>query len=117
MKTYTLRFMLKALCFFLVSSAMAQENTLGIFTNHIDVGNTKTEGSTIYDTEKQSYTLSGSGENIWNQKDEFQYAYRKLEGDFILRAHMSLVGEGVSIHTEKWVGWCATAWKQTLLAP
>lgn len=47
--------------------------------------------------------MRGSGENIGNQKDEFQFAYRKMTGDFILRANMKLLGEGVDAHRK--IGW------------
>ncbi|NQU86404.1 MAG: TolB family protein [Mariniphaga sp.] len=75
----------------------------GVFTNHEDVGQTKSAGETFYDEENQSYIMSGSGENIWGQKDEFQYAYRKMARDFILRANVKLVGEGVDPHRK--IGW------------
>ncbi|WP_416864378.1 MAG: TolB family protein [Imperialibacter sp.] len=84
-------------------SAMAQPAALGVFTNNADVGATKTAGKTSYDPDKQSYTISGSGQNIWGQKDEFQYAYRKMTGDFILRANVAFVGEGVDPHRK--IGW------------
>lgn len=34
------------LSMFLITSAMAQEMTLGVFTHHTDVGKTKTVGTT-----------------------------------------------------------------------
>jgi len=96
----------RALCYaflgtLLTSSALAQN--LGVFTNHVDVGNTKSAGTTTYNPDNQSYAITGSGENIWNQKDEFQYAYIKMAGDFILRANMKLAGEGVDPHRK--IGW------------
>jgi len=89
--------------FIITPGAKAQEKALGVFEHHIDVGNTKTIGTTQFDAASQSYTISGSGENIWNQKDEFQYAYRKMNGDFILRANMKFHGEGVDPHRK--IGW------------
>jgi len=89
--------------FFLINLCIAQQSDLGVFTNNSDVGNTKTVGTTRYDLEKQSYTISGSGENIWSQKDEFQFAYRKMSGDFILRANVAFLGNGVDAHRK--IGW------------
>ena len=86
---------------FLAGQLMAQG--LGLFTASSDVGNTKIAGSTTYDQDKQLFTITGSGENIWDQKDEFQFAYRKMNGDFILRANMKLEGEGVDPHRK--IGW------------
>lgn len=95
-----------ALCIILLSTCfintlLAQD--LGVFTNHQDVGKTKTVGTTSYDTDNRTFTMTGSGENIWNQNDEFQFAYRKMRGDFILRATMKLEGKGTDPHRK--IGW------------
>lgn len=82
---------------------MAQETTFGVFEQHVDVGNTKIPGTTDYNAESQTYTISGSGENVWNQKDEFQFAYRKMQGDFILRTNINFHGQGVNAHRK--AGW------------
>ena len=79
----------------------AQE--IGIFENHIDVGAVKHTGSTSYDSDSQSYTLSGSGTNMWFGQDEMHYAYQSLQGDFIVRARVEFVGNGVDPHRK--VGW------------
>ena len=90
-----------SLFFLLAEPLLAQE--LGQFTNHSDVGNPKTAGTVIYNSDKQIFTITGSGENIWSQKDEFQFVYRKIKGDFILRANVSFEGEGVDPHRK--TGW------------
>jgi Tol biopolymer transport system component len=82
---------------------MAQQNATGIFTNHSDVGKMKIPGTLTYDVNSQTYTLTGSGANIWGQKDEFHYAYRKMKGNFILRAKMQFEGDGVDPHRK--TGW------------
>ena len=84
-------------------TSSSQDNSLGIFQHHSDVGTVKNIGSTAYNLETQTYTMTGSGYNVWGVKDEFQYAYRKIKGDFILRANMSLVSEGG--HPHRKVGW------------
>lgn len=76
---------------------------LGLFTNSIDVGDPKTAGSTTYDPAQQVYELSGSGTNMWFDNDEFQFVYRKISGDFILRTRAHLIGEGVDPHRK--LGW------------
>ncbi|HEY1872405.1 MAG TPA: hypothetical protein VGG71_15180 [Chitinophagaceae bacterium] len=87
--------------FFIVSTVNAQRT--GIFQNHIDVGNPKIKGSTIYNDKTKAYTLSGGGYNIWFNRDEFQFAYKKLKGDFILTANFEFVGEGKEGHRK--IGW------------
>jgi Tol biopolymer transport system component len=85
----------------LTVAVRAQE--IGVFENNTDIGGVKHEGNTVYDQESQSYTLSGSGANMWFGQDEFHYAYKSVQGDFILRARVNFVGKGVDPHRK--VGW------------
>ena len=64
----------------------------GIFENNKDIGNPKIKGSVSYNGQDQSYQLLGAGYNIWFNRDEFQYAYNKIKGDFILTANVKLSG-------------------------
>lgn len=94
---------------FLLSSLfiMAQTNPVGIFTNHADIGNPKIKGDITFTPSDQSYNLKGSGYNIWFNRDEFHYAYKKLKGDFILTANVKLLGEGKDPHRK--IGWMIRA--------
>jgi Tol biopolymer transport system component len=85
------------------SSSFAGNGPIGIFEDHSDVGNPKHAGSVLYDDISQTYTLKGSGYNIWFGRDEFHYAYRKIKGDFILTANFAFVGKGVDPHRK--IGW------------
>lgn len=73
----------------------------GAFDTVGDVGPTNIRGSTVYDPEAQTYTVTGSGRNIWFKHDEFQFAALKIGGDFILTAEAHFLGEGVNPH-RKW---------------
>jgi TolB protein len=86
--------------------AMAQ-NSVGIFTNHADIGSPKTKGDATYNQADQSYNLKGGGYNIWFGRDEFHYAYNKLKGDFILTANFKMLGKGVEAHRK--IGWMVRA--------
>jgi TolB protein len=83
--------------------ALAQNKTVGIFEASADIGNPKKAGSAQFDEETQTYTLKGSGYNIWFERDEFHYLYKKLKGDFLLTANFEFVGEGKDPHRK--VGW------------
>ena len=76
---------------------------LGQFTTNCDVGQVKHPGSAKYVAENQTYEIAGAGTNMWFDKDEFQFVYRKLSGDFVLRTRAHLVGEGVDPHRK--LGW------------
>ncbi|MFA9392408.1 MAG: biopolymer transporter TolR [Prolixibacteraceae bacterium] len=72
--------------------------SLGIFEKSSDVGHAKLVGTTSFDSINGEYTLSGAGENIWFDRDEFHFLSKKIEGDFILRARVKFIGEGVNAH-------------------
>lgn len=75
----------------------------GIFFNRTDVGAVKHPGSVTYDSDRQIYTLTGSGKNIWFDKDDFSFLWKKVSGDFILRARVHFIGTGVDEHRK--TGW------------
>ena len=95
-------FFCTALMLTTLSAALIAQG-LGQFTGHADVGNTKIAGTAIYNPDKQSFTVTGSGANVWSQDDEFQFVYRKMKGDFILRTNVKFEGEGVEEHRK--TGW------------
>lgn len=83
---------------FLVSIAVAQDTSLGIFENNKDIGSPEKAGFAQYDTTTQMFTLNGGGYNIWFERDEFNYLFNKIEGDFIITANFEFVGEGKDPH-------------------
>lgn len=76
---------------------------IGIFDNHTDVGDCRYPGFVSYDEEHQSYTVGGSGFNMWGDEDQFHYLWTTLQGDFILRAEVTFQGGGVDPHRK--AGW------------
>src|ERR1700688_3447965 len=78
--------------------ARAQESAVGIFEGHGDVGTVLHTGTSEYDSSKRSYTLTGSGENMWSDSDNFQFAWKKWSGDASLTADISFVGQGGNAH-------------------
>ena len=75
----------------LINQVDAQENVYGIFNGQNDIGDVKMQGSVSYDMEKDEYIIGGSGENIWFNNDEFCYAWKIMEGDFIVYASMTFL--------------------------
>lgn len=94
--------LLLAICCILIISQCGAQYT-GNFQNHVDVGDPKIKGSTTYDKKTKSYVLKGGGYNIWFNRDEFQFAYKKLKGDFTLTASFEFIGEGKEGHRK--IGW------------
>ena len=74
------------------------QTPIGLFAEHRDVGTVAHPGSANFDAAKKSYTLSGSGANMWAAKDAFQFAWMEASGDFSLSADVSFLGTGKDPH-------------------
>ena len=83
-----------------VTNAYAQ---VGIFDNQSDIGPVKHPGTALFDAATQRYALTGSGANVWGTHDEFHFVWKKMTGDFILRANVAFIGKGVEAHRK--IGW------------
>ena len=79
-------------------AARAAAPTLGIFQDHGDVGTVLHPGSAEYNAAPQSYTISGSGANMWFGEDDFHYVWTKVSGDVSLTADIAFLGEGGDNH-------------------
>ena len=81
-----------------VQVLMAQTQPLGIFEGHQDVGTVLHAGQVEYDGAAHTYTVSGSGENMWFSIDDFQFAWKKVSGDVALTADIAFLGVGGNPH-------------------
>jgi len=93
---------LSVLLLFLAHSARApaqeKNGRLGVFAASGDVGTVLHPGSVDYDEAKGTYTIAGSGENMWSTKDAYQFVWKKMSGDLQLSADISFVGTGGNPH-------------------
>jgi TolB protein len=71
---------------------------IGLFENHGDVGAVLHPGSVEYNAAKGTYTISGSGENMWFSNDQFQFVWKKVSGDVTLTADVAFEGAGGNPH-------------------
>ena len=74
------------------------EGKLGVFEGSGDVGAVLHPGSVEYDAAKGTYTIAGSGENMWFAKDAYQFVWQKVSGDVELSADISFAGTGGNAH-------------------
>lgn len=81
----------------------AESGAVGQFAEHGDVGAPAIAGATVYDAGLQQYRMSAGGINLWGPTDQFQFAWNKMKGDFIVRARFNFVGTGVDLHRK--LGW------------
>ena len=106
---FPVKFAAVAFCALAFSAALAAQASsagppdivagpLVIFEGQQDVGTVLHPGSAEYDGATGTYTLSGSGENMWWAEDDFHYVWKKVSGDFSLSADIALLGAGGDPH-------------------
>ncbi|MEO8412937.1 MAG: hypothetical protein ABI472_04730 [Ginsengibacter sp.] len=96
--------------FFLFMGILAFNNDfaqqpVGIFEGNVDIGNPKLAGAASYDDAIQTYSLAGAGDNIWFNRDEFHFLYKKITGDFILTADFAFTGDTAGVPGHRKMGW------------
>jgi len=78
--------------------AQGSPSSIGLFQTHGDVGTVLHAGSVNYDASQATYTIAGSGENMWFSTDAFQFVWKKVSGDVTLTADISFLGQGKNPH-------------------
>jgi TolB protein len=71
---------------------------VGMFEGNGDVGTVVHSGSADYDSAARTYTVAGSGENMWFAADAFHFVWKKVSGDIALTADVRILGEGGDPH-------------------
>ena len=87
----------------IVNGTGYSQQPVGVFESHNDIGSNVKPGSATFIPETGQYILSGAGYNIWADHDEFQFAWKKMKGDFIVYARAEFLGNWVNYHRK--VGW------------
>jgi Tol biopolymer transport system component len=90
------------LCFvaswLMATQGHGQQNDLAPFESHGDVGAPPRPGSAAFDVERQEFTIAGGGANMWDARDECHFVWKRMTGDFLIRAEVELAGDGVEPH-------------------
>jgi Tol biopolymer transport system component len=81
----------------------AEPGRIGAFESAGDVGPVGRPGSVSYDAATGEYLVEGSGTNMWGERDEFHLVWKRMRGDFILRARARFLGAGT--HPHRKMGW------------
>lgn len=67
---------------------------VGEFEAQTDVGRVGSPGTARYDPAEDVYTIGGSGENMWFDRDEFTFVWRRMSGDVSLAADIEVFSSG-----------------------
>jgi len=103
MRVVTLSFIAVHSMWIALTAPILGAQAVGIFDSQTDVGRTRHPGYTSYDSRKQQYVIAGSGQNMWNDRDDFHFLWKRLTGNFILSTRTHFVGKGVESHRK--IGW------------
>ena len=89
-----------ALAVLMLTGVRAQEGggQVGIFEGRGDVGTVLHPGGADYDAAQRSYTVSGSGENMWFASDAFHFVWKKVSGDVSIAADIAFPAAGGNAH-------------------
>ncbi len=71
-------------------------SNLGIFSAGQDVGDVGAAGSSTLDA--STYSVTGSGRNMWSTDDAFHFVWTEAQGDAALSADVSFLGDGTDPH-------------------
>ena len=80
---------------------LSAQVSVGVFAGHTDVG--RGRGSVSYDAREQAYLVAGSGQNMWDSRDDFHFVWKRISGNFILSTRARWLGRGVEEHRK--IGW------------
>ena len=81
-----------------LSSAQKTASPVGIFEAHSDVGAVLHPGGAVYQAAQKTYSITGSGENMWLDKDAFQFVWKKASGDVAITADVRFPKPGGNPH-------------------
>src|SRR6266700_4022834 len=85
----------------LCGDVLGAQGPVGIFTTHSAVG--RGRGSASYDPRRQTYLIAGSGQNMWDVRDDFHFVWKRISGNFILSTRARFICAGVEEHRK--IGW------------
>ncbi|MFI5381218.1 MAG: hypothetical protein ACHRHE_18125 [Tepidisphaerales bacterium] len=111
MRTIPLQLVLVSLLVLCAAQEPPKPAGQGVFETIGDIGKVDLAGSTEFNAAKEEYRVTGNGANIWGTEDAFQFACRKVSGDFTITADIAFVGEGKNAHRK-----AGLMFRQTLAA-
>jgi tricorn protease-like protein len=91
--TIKLAILIVLLCASSAVLAFSQQNALGQFEGQTDIGNMISAGSAHYNPQSQDYLISGGVYARKNPKNAVHFVWKKMSGNFILRARAHFTGK------------------------
>ncbi|MDX9754034.1 MAG: sugar-binding protein, partial [bacterium] len=76
------------------SASLIFAEPYGQFSWHGDIGDVETRGSVDFDPTTGMYRIDASGNDVWNEYDEFHYVFNQVSGSFRMKAKVTWI-EGI----------------------
>ncbi len=97
------RIVARSMSIALIAPSLGAQRAVGIFDSQTDVGRVRQPGTASYYRRYQKYLIAGSGQNMWNDRDDFHFVWKRMTGNFILSTRANFIGKGVEAHRK--IGW------------
>ncbi len=68
------------------STGFSQQQPVGIFDGQVNIGAIALAGTAMFNTNNHEYRMEGYGTGACGEKDEFNFIWKRIKGDFILYA-------------------------------
>lgn len=81
--------------------SISTADSVGEFEALTDIGKVGAAGTARYDATEKEYTIGGSGENMWFDKDEFTFVWQRMSGDVSLAADIELLSSGAGANAHR----------------
>src|SRR5688572_31510285 len=86
-----------------IATTVGAQSRVGIFDGQTDVGRVQRRGAASYDASRKTYRIAGSSQNMWDDRDDFHFVWKRMTGNFILSTRARFIGKGVDPHRK--LGW------------
>ena len=84
-----------------IAAAQTAGNSLGIFEGQTDVGTVTPPGTATFDAATGVYSIRTAGNDLWANKDEFHFVWKKVSGDVSLTADVKVPESTATSHVHR----------------
>ena len=74
----------------LFNNVAVAQGPIGIFEAQTDIGRARGSRPALYEPQLQTYLVAGSGQNMWGDRDDFHFVWKRMTGNFILSTRARL---------------------------
>jgi len=80
------------------SAQTPSSGSIPIFADHVDIGPVGRPGGFVFDPVWRTYTVTGSGVDMWDRNDTMSFVWKQASGDLSIASDILLVGTSDQPH-------------------